>query len=152
MSSKQRSPLPWDLVELVRIEAEKHSKLCSTPFLAYGSAAFSLLLLDVIDFFLYTTIRLDCPTFKSLSFPLLDQSLRAHVRFEDAWIFPPYYQSKQDPSQCLCPEQLRPLGSRSHINLRLLGKNWGAAGRNGIRERSRNRSSQLLHRIRAGWH
>lgn len=60
--------------------------------------------------------------------------------------------SEQDPSQCLCPEQLSPLGSRSHINLRLLGKNWGAAGRNGIRERSRNRSSQLLHRIRAGWH
>lgn len=60
--------------------------------------------------------------------------------------------SEQDPSQCLCPEQLSPLGSRSHINLRLLGKNWGAAGRNGIRERSRNWSSQLLHRIRAGWH
>lgn len=134
--------------QLVRMEAEKHSKLCSTPFLAYGSAAFSLLLLDVIYFVFYTTIRLYCPTFKSLSFPLLDQSLRAHVRFEDAWTF----LSEQDPSQCLCPEQLSPLGSRSHINLRLLGKNWGAAGRNGIRERSRNWSSQLLHRIRAGWH
>nr|POF02745.1 hypothetical protein CFP56_04978 [Quercus suber] len=27
-----------------------------------------------------------------------------------------------------------PMGSRFHINLRLLGKNWGVAGRNGIRE------------------
>ena len=79
-----------------------------------------------------------------VSFIPLTRSKRAYLGFEDAWTLPPYSNS---PHQCLCPEHRSPLGSRSHINFQLLGKNWGAAGRNGILNKSINRSSPLLHRI-----